>query len=102
MPKLTVEWTPLNLTSLTRNKVDKDKREQQVARMDSKVLPNNSQQEDRSRPVSSKTCKDHLYFSHFDTLDQLVSLKLDISRYTKSGGGLYNCILHCITVHCTV
>ena len=37
-----MEWTPLHLTSLTRNKVDKDKREQQVARMEFKALPNNS------------------------------------------------------------
>jgi hypothetical protein len=73
-----VERTPLHLTSLTSNKVDKDKREQQVARMESKALTNNSQQDDRSRPVSSKTWKDHLYFTDFDTLDQLVSLKLDI------------------------
>ena len=73
-----MERTPLHLTSLTSNKVDKDKREQQVARTESKALTNNSQQEDRSRPVSSKTWKDHLYFTDFDTLDQLVSLKLDI------------------------
>ena len=58
--------------------MDKDKREQQVARTESKALPNNSQQEDRSRPVFSKTLEGHLYFSHFVTLDQLVSLKLDI------------------------
>jgi hypothetical protein len=73
-----LEWTPLHLNSLTRNKVDKDMREQQVARMEFKALLNNSQQEDRSRTVSSKTLEDHLNFSHFVNLDQLVSLKLDI------------------------
>ena len=57
-----VDWTPLNLTSLTRNKVDKDKREQQVARMEFKALPNNSQQEDRSRPVFSKSFGESFVF----------------------------------------
>ena len=58
--------------------MDKDKREQQVARTESKALSNNSQQEDRSRPVSSKTRRIICTFLILLNLDQLVSLKLDI------------------------
>ena len=45
---------PLCPSSQTSNRVNEDKREQQVARMELQALTN-SQQEDRSRPVSSKT-----------------------------------------------
>ena len=39
---------------LARTKVDKDKRDHLVVRTEAKALTTNSQQEDRSRPVSSK------------------------------------------------
>ena len=39
---------------LTRTKVDKDERDHLVVRTEAKALNTNSQQEDRSRPVSSK------------------------------------------------
>ena len=45
---------------LTRTKVDKDKRDHLVVRTETKALNTNSQQEYRSRPVSSKNFKGSL------------------------------------------